>query len=120
MAKLHSAESLATAFATRFPNAGKPQLEGNIPAVFASAAPEAGTLDNVQAMAIRGFETVSGKLVWVRAKTHFFQNFQTIPAGDLVQVPESDAKGLVRNGMAEVVTDDEVAAERAKSQKAAK
>ncbi len=121
MAKLHSATDLDAAFAARFPHAGKPGYEGDIPALFANAAkPESGVVDSVQAMAIRGFETVSGKLVWVRAKSHFYQKFETIPAGDLVQIPESDAKGLVRSGVAELVSDADVAAERAKNQKAAK
>ena len=105
MPKFISAVLLGSALASRFPNAG---AAGTIDSLSASAA--AGTLDGVQAMAIKGFAAVSGKLVWVRAKEHFYQNFEIIAAGDFVQVPEDDAKRLVNVGKADFASDADVAA----------
>lgn len=111
-----SADVLDTSFASRFPNSRRvPRGQsGNVDSLSASA--EAGSLDTVQAMAVKGFAAVSGKLVWVRAKQHFYQNFEIISAGDFVQIPEDDAKRLVNAGKAEMATDADVAA----AQKASK
>lgn len=67
-------------------------------------------IDSLQAMAVRGFASVSGNLKWVKATQHFYVAFEPITAGDLLQIPEKDAAGLVRDGKAVYATDDEIAA----------
>lgn len=102
--KVLTAVALAASFADRFPNA----QPGVLKSLDASA--ESGTVDSIQAAAVKGFASVSGKLVWVKATEHFYQSGELIQAGDFVQVEDNDARRLINVGRAEYASDEQVAA----------
>ena len=108
MARFITAAALTTSFNKRNPAPTQPAVIADLQA--------SGTVDKLEAQAVRGYSQVSGKLQYVKASEHFFVAGELIQAGDYVEVTEDDAKRLRNAGRAEYATTEEVGA----AQKAAK
>ena len=101
MIRIHTAATLAAAFQSRYPTAATDRL---------ASLDAAAELDSVEAMAVRGFASVSSKLVWVRATSHFFVNGEFVSDGDYVELEGSEAHALLRREQALPATAEEAAA----------
>lgn len=100
--------SLAASFAARYP-----QANNQVDSISASA--DSTQIDAIEAAAVRGYGTVAGKLVWVKATMHFFMpGAETILEGDFLQVDEKTAQQLTSSQRAQLATDEEVAAAQKK------
>jgi hypothetical protein len=100
MSRVLTAASIAAAFAARYPRAG----------VIDSVNASEGKLPSVDAQAVRGFATVTGKLLWVQALDHFYEAGELIKAGDFVEMRELDANSVISRGLAKASTAVEAAA----------
>ncbi len=105
MSKFISIAALGAAFSARYPvsPAGTVHLQ-------------AGESVELQAAAFRPFSSV-GKTVHVKAVEHFFVAGEVVTKGDIVEVPDADAKHLIRIEKAVVATDAEVAEAQAPAKK---
>jgi len=101
MSRAHSAPALSAAFAARYPQSNV--LES------LSASADKGTLSAVQAQAVRGFSTVTGKLQWVKATENFYEAGELIKAGDFVEMRELDANAVISRNFAVASTAEEAA-----------
>jgi hypothetical protein len=100
--------AIVTSFAGRYPNPGGSNTLESLEASGAKKPAEPAL--TLEAAATRGFASFGGKLLWVKAESHFGVAGETVIAGELVQLPEVDAKRLIANGQATFATDADVAA----------
>ena len=92
MSRVLSAAALSAAFAARYSQFNV------IDSISASA--DKGKLSTVQAQAVRGFSTVTGKLQWVKATENFYEAGELVKAGDFVEMRELDANAVIARGFA--------------------
>ena len=101
MPQILSAVALAFAFQARYPNAA-------LPANIDQLTAEEGEVESISAMAVRGYQTMSGPLQWVRAIDNFFEAGEIVQIGDFVEVSIATGILLRKNSRAVFATQDEV------------
>ena len=105
MARILSLAALAASASARFPSAQPGTLES-----LSASAQQPGELTDLQAMGVKGLGGYKGKSLYVKASIHFLYAGELVQQGEIVEMPEDDAKRLVRFERATLATDDEVGA----------
>ena len=74
-------------------------------------ASQPGTVDTLEAMAVKGFAATQTTLQWIKAQSHFFiSRGDMVAAGDYAEVQSDVAERLIANGQAVEASKEEVEA----------